>query len=149
MIFQLSASQQVELEHGWKPQRLPCLPNTHSLLSQWYLSSCRPNNPSTNYFYLFTICFPMSYTMTSRVRFLSLPRSKLRLCSANHRAGYFSNLVSDWLGIIWAYSEPSKRQKTGSSLVYVLWRHFLLSSQQFPPHQPSCDQSRDCGFPGT
>ena len=27
-----------------------------------------------------------------------------RLCSANHRAGYFSNLVCDWLSIVWAYS---------------------------------------------
>ena len=38
-------------------------------------------------------------------RFLSLARSKLRLCSANHRAGYFSNLAFDWLSIVWAYSE--------------------------------------------
>ena len=37
--------------------------------------------------------------------FLSLARSKLRLCSANHRAGYFSNLACDWLSIVWAYSE--------------------------------------------
>ena len=28
-------------------------------------------------------------------RFLSLTRSKLRQCSANHRAGYFSNLACD------------------------------------------------------
>ena len=40
-----------------------------------------------------------------RARFLSLARSKLRLCSANHRAGYFSNLACDWLSIVWAYSE--------------------------------------------
>ena len=32
-------------------------------------------------------------------------RGKLRLCSANHRAGYFSNLACDWLSIVWAYSE--------------------------------------------
>ena len=43
----------------------------------------------------------------TRARFLSLARSKLRLCSANHRAGYFSNLHCDWLSIVWAYS--SKR----------------------------------------
>ena len=36
---------------------------------------------------------------------LSLARSKLRLCSANHMAGYFSNLACDWLSIVWAYSE--------------------------------------------
>ena len=40
-----------------------------------------------------------------RARFLSLARNKLRLCSANHRAGYFSNLACDWLSIVWAYSE--------------------------------------------
>ena len=38
-----------------------------------------------------------------RARFLSLARNKLRLCSANHRAGYFSNLACDWLSIAWAY----------------------------------------------
>ena len=38
-------------------------------------------------------------------RFLSLAPSKLRLCSANHRAGYFSNLACDWLSIVWAYSK--------------------------------------------
>ena len=37
--------------------------------------------------------------------FLPLTRSKLRLCSANHRAGYFSNLACDWLSIVRAYSE--------------------------------------------
>ena len=31
-----------------------------------------------------------------------------RLCSANQRAGYFSNLPCDWLSIVWAYS----KQKT-------------------------------------
>ena len=39
------------------------------------------------------------------VRFLSLARSKLRLCSANHRPGYWSNLPCDWLSTAWAYSE--------------------------------------------
>ena len=42
---------------------------------------------------------------SSRARFLSLARSKLRLCLANHRAGYFSNLACDWLSIVWAYSK--------------------------------------------
>ena len=37
--------------------------------------------------------------------FLSFAQSKLRLCSANHRAGYFSNLACDWLSIVWVYSE--------------------------------------------
>ena len=29
-----------------------------------------------------------------------LTQSKLRLCLANHRAGYFSNLACDWLSIV-------------------------------------------------
>ena len=31
--------------------------------------------------------------------------SKLRLCSANHRPGYWSNLPCDWPSTAWAYSE--------------------------------------------
>ena len=38
-------------------------------------------------------------------RFLTLARSMLRLCSVNHRAGYFSNLACGWLNIVWAYSK--------------------------------------------
>ena len=37
--------------------------------------------------------------------FLSLAQSKLRLCSANHRSGYWSNLPCDWPSTAWAYSE--------------------------------------------
>ena len=40
-----------------------------------------------------------------RARYLPLAWSKLRLCSANHRAGYFSNLACDWLSITWAFSK--------------------------------------------
>ena len=41
----------------------------------------------------------------NRARFLSLARSKLSLCSANHRPGYWSNLSCDWPSRAWAYSE--------------------------------------------
>ena len=37
--------------------------------------------------------------------FLSPAQSKLRLCSANHRPGYWSNLPCDWPSTAWAYSE--------------------------------------------
>ena len=37
--------------------------------------------------------------------FFVLAPSKFRLCLANHRTGYFSNLACDWLSIVWAYSE--------------------------------------------
>ena len=55
--------------------------------------------------------------MWPRARFLSLAGSKLRLCSANHRAGYFSNLACDWLSIVWAYSEQEteNRPRTNQS----------------------------------
>ena len=33
---------------------------------------------------------------------------KVRLCSTNHRAGYFSNLACDWLSIVLAYSKQEK-----------------------------------------
>ena len=52
-----------------------------------------------------------SYT---RAHFLSLARSKLRLCSANHRAGYFSNLTCDWLSIAWAYSKQETENEPRS-----------------------------------
>ena len=41
----------------------------------------------------------------SWARFLSLARNKLRLCSANHRAAYFSNLACDWQSIVWPYPD--------------------------------------------
>ena len=41
-------------------------------------------------------------------RFMSLARSMLRLCLANHRSGYFSNLTCNWLSIVWAYFEQEK-----------------------------------------
>ena len=37
--------------------------------------------------------------------FLSLAPNKLRLCSANHRPCYWSNLPCDWTSTAWAYSE--------------------------------------------
>ena len=48
-------------------------------------------------------------TVKTMARFLS--RSKLRLCSANHRAGYFSNLACDWLSIVWAYSKQEIKKR--------------------------------------
>ena len=38
-------------------------------------------------------------------RFLSLAQSKLGLCSANHRPGYWSNLPCVWPSTAWAYFE--------------------------------------------
>ena len=48
--------------------------------------------------------------------FLSLAQSKLRLCSANHKPGYWSNLPCDWPSTAWAYSE----QETENMSWYLL-----------------------------
>ena len=47
----------------------------------------------------------------SWTHFLSLAQSKLRLCSANHRPGYWSNLPSDWPSTAWAYSEQETENR--------------------------------------
>ena len=44
----------------------------------------------------------------------SVSYSELRLCSANHRAGYFSNLACDWLSIVGTHSE----QETKTALIF-------------------------------
>ena len=41
----------------------------------------------------------------------SLAWSKLRLCSANHRPGYWSNLPCDWPSTAWAYSEQETENR--------------------------------------
>ena len=46
-----------------------------------------------------------------RAPFLPLAHSKLRLCSASHRAGYFSNMACDWLSIVWTSSEPEAENR--------------------------------------
>ena len=66
-------------------------------------------------------------------RFLSLARSKLRLCSANHRAGYFSNLACDWLSIVWAYSEQETENGPWFMMVTgTLFRQPYLSDARSP-----------------
>ena len=66
-----------------------------------------PKGPTDNVLVVIKQYWSSSLTRlcVTRARFLSLTRSKLRLCSANHRTGYFSNLACDWLSIVWAYSE--------------------------------------------
>ena len=54
----------------------------------------------------------------TRAHFLSLAPRKLRLCSANHRAGYLSNLACDWLSIVWAYSEQETENRPRSPCVF-------------------------------
>ena len=42
-------------------------------------------------------------------RLLSVAGCKLRLCQANHRSGYWSNLLCDWPGTAGAYSEQETK----------------------------------------
>ena len=50
-------------------------------------------------------CCEMKMPRSLRAHFLSLAQTKLRLCWANHRPGYWGNLPCDWPSIAWAYSE--------------------------------------------
>ena len=60
------------------------------------------------------------YKCITRAHFLSLAQSKLRLCSTNLRAGYFSNLACDWLSIVWAYSEQETENGPGLNELFSL-----------------------------
>ena len=66
--------------------------------------------------------------METRARFPSLAQSKLRLCSANHRADYFSNLDCDWLSIVWAYSEQMTENGPGIWVNIGLYNGLLPNS---------------------
>ena len=75
----------------------------------------------------------------TRACFLSLAQSKLRLCSANHRTGYWSNLPCDWPSTAWAYSEqetengPRGQMDTSwpleewLELLFSIFKHVLLT----------------------
>ena len=46
-----------------------------------------------------------------RAHFLSIAQSKLRLCSANYRPGYWSNPPCDWPNTAWANSEQETENR--------------------------------------
>ena len=62
------------------------------------------------------------YTGT-RACFLSLAQSKLRLCSANHRPSYWTNLPWYWPSTAWAYpeQETENRSKSGPISNSLMW----------------------------
>ena len=68
----------------------------------------------------------ISFARLYRAHFLSLARSKLRLCSANHRAGYFSNLACDWLSIVWAYSKQETENGPRRELFFFFFFFFFF-----------------------
>ena len=68
-------------------------PLHHSQLFLSIISGSSPRSPLSP--------MPAATHLGTKSRFLSFAPSKFRLCSANHRAGYFSNLACDWLSIVW------------------------------------------------
>ena len=89
-------------------------------------------------------CCPVSYCLVNsgagyeiskktRARFLSLAQSKLRLCSANHRPGYWSNLPCDWPSTAWAYSEQ-ETENGPRSCGYRTWSTRHPSGDDSPLH---------------
>ena len=77
----------------------------------------------------------MSHNRSGPV-FCFLLKSKLRLCSANHRTGYFSNLACDWLSIVWAYSEQETENRK-RALMWWLLQNFTV----IQPSQPGLPQA--------
>ena len=63
-----------------------------------------------------------------RAHFLSLARSKLRLCSANHRPGYWSNLPCYWPSTAWAYSEQETENGPWTGTISIALVCYLLIS---------------------
>ena len=58
--------------------------------------------------------------------FQSLAWSKLRLCSANHRPGHWSNLPCDWPSTAWASSEQETENR---SMTWPQWLNTLRPRQ--------------------
>ena len=72
------------------------------------------------------MCVERDYADDTRARFLSVAPSKLRLCSANHRPGYWSNPPCDWSSTAWAYSEQEAENGPRSIKQHVAvtaWTH--------------------------
>ena len=107
----------------------PCLHNSHH-------NCCitQQKNGSRSHLYYAMVASSMNFHFPGYhqqciiwARFPSLAWSKLRLCLANHRAGYFSNLACDWLSIAWAYSEQETENGPWfQSCVYVIMQYFVI-----------------------
>ena len=67
-------------------------------------------------------------TCTPGPVFCLLLPSKLRLCSASHRAGYFSKLACDWLSMVWAYSEQEPENRPCCVLLSKIHAIYVLKS---------------------
>ena len=111
-----------------------------NLLTIWPLSVCKIWNWNT-YLYLFTcvrhvwccwVFWSWDKCMNKTILpFLSSARSKLRLCPANHRPGYWSNLPCDWPSTAWAYSEQETENGPLSDCLSVL--HPVIIGEWYEP----------------
>ena len=90
-------------------QPITCPFQTNTALG--FACHCACKYPSTKLSQAISTGTPWSFI---KAHFLSLAPSKLRLCSANHRAGYFSNLACDWLSIVWAHSKQETENRPRS-----------------------------------
>ena len=98
-----------------------CIEMAHCCVLLFHLyHSCRCIPHSTGLRPLTMNCRMFTATFT-RACFPSLAPSKLRLCSANHRTGYFSNLSCDWLSIVWAYSEQETENRPWFNIALFWW----------------------------
>ena len=64
-------------------------------------------------------------------RFLYLSHSKRRLCPANHRPSYWSNLPCDWLSTVLAYSEQKTENGPWNQLRCRVASGHVLNSEYF------------------
>ena len=85
----------IYLFQGIQPSRVITRSDIASCIQNFWKYPRYPDPPD-----LFQYMF-----LSITVLFLSFAGSKLKLCSANHRPGYFSNLACHWLCIVGAYSE--------------------------------------------
>ena len=87
--------------------------------------------------------------------FLSLVRSKLRLCAGNHMQCYWSNLTCDWLSIVWTYSKQETENRAWGLVQYrksncgdktILRPSYLHNGISYTGKTPSCHWIRAHGL---
>ena len=75
--------------------------------------------------------FLISHT-SNTIYSIILTRSKLSLCSANHRPGYWSNLACDWPSTVWAYYEQETENGPWLLQTFVFHEEMCQISRTFP-----------------
>ena len=104
------------IRHGWAPKGKP--------LNQRVCFSGLAQDCSFSG--ALTMALLQSYTKASVwASFMSVAWSKLRLCSANHRPGYWSNLPCDWPSTAWAYSKQETQNGPWTSIMTCCWMSFI------------------------